>query len=143
MPVTDCLEQADTEFPALFEECALPESEWTHTAHIRVAWSCLNQSSPDLALERIRTGILRYNTEVLNRRHKYHETVTVAFSRIVANRMRDNEPWAEFSRRIDDPLNTAEPLLLLYYSADRLFSDEARNQFIEANMQELPSLRVD
>lgn len=143
MPVTGCLEQADKDFLAQFETCALLESEWTHAAHVRVAWICLNQSTPDMALERIRTGILRYNTDVLNRRHKYHETVTVAFSRIVAARMRENEPWAEFARRIDDMLDTAQPLLLRYYSEDRLFSDEARTQFVEADLQELPPLRVD
>lgn len=142
MPVTGCLEQADKDFLTQFETCALPESEWTHTAHIRVAWIYLNQSPLDLALERIRTGILRYNADVLNRRHKYHETVTVAFSRLVAERMRDDEPWAEFAMRIDDMLDTAEPLLLRYYSADRLFSDEARRQFVDADLQDLPSLRV-
>lgn len=140
--MTGCLERADIEFLALFEECTLPESDWTHTGHIRVAWICLNQSPPDLALERVRTDILRYNADVLNRRHKYHETVTVAFSRLVAERMRDDEPWAEFAMRIDDMLDTAEPLLLRYYSADRLFSDEARRQFVYADLQDLPSLRV-
>ena len=136
----DCTEPVDVEFLSRFEACTLPEGEWTHSAHIRVAWICLSQASPEQALERIRSGILRYNTEVLKRRHKYHETVTVAFTRIVAERMRENEPWIEFEKRIDDILNPAEPLLLRYYSADRLFSDEARTQFVAADLQRLPPL---
>jgi len=137
------MEPLDAEFLARFEACTLPESEWTHTAHIRVAWICLRQMSPGQALERIRSGILQYNTEVLKRRQKYHETVTVAFTRIVAERMREDEPWIEFEKRIDDILNSAEPILLRYYSADRLFSDDARRQFVEADVQELPPLDND
>ncbi len=93
-------------------------------------------------LERIRTGILRYNTDVLQRRHKYHETVTVAFTRIVADRMRAGEKWSEFAERIDDLLNTETPLLLRYYSRDRLFSDAARKAFLEPDLEEMPALMM-
>jgi hypothetical protein len=34
------------------------------------------------AMELIREGIGRFNTEVLERRQEYHATVTVAFARI-------------------------------------------------------------
>lgn len=138
--MTDCLAPADIGFLAQFENCTLPETEWTHTAHIRVAWVCLNLASADQAIPRICEGILRYNTEVLHRRNKYHETVTVAFTRIVAERMREAEPWNNFEKRIDDFLNSADPILLRYYSADRLFSDEARMQFVDADLRELPPL---
>lgn len=138
--MTDCLAPADIGFLAQFEDCTLPESEWTHTAHVRVAWVCLNLMSANNALARICESILRYNTEVLNRRDKYHETVTVAFTRIVAERMREAEPWISFEKRIDDILNSADPILLRYYSADRLFSDEARIQFVAADLRELPPL---
>ena len=143
MPVTGCMEPADTDFLALFETCALPEREWTHAAHIRVAWVYLNLESSGQVLARIRDSILRYNTEVLNRPHKYHETVTVAFTRIVADRMREGECWVDFAERINDIVDPVNPILLRYYSADRLFSDEARMQFVEADLQELPSLGID
>ena len=140
MPVTDCLAPADTDFLSLFETCTLPEAEWTHAAHIRVAWILLNLQSPDVAIGRVRDGILRYNTEVLNHRHKYHETVTVAFTRIVASRMRENESWDDFALRIDDVLDPDDPILLRYYSKDRLFSENARKEFIEPDLQKIPPL---
>ena len=143
MPVTDCLAPADAEFLARFEQCTLPEGEWTHFAHIRVAWICLKQASGAQALERIRAGILQYNTEVLHRRHKYHETVTVAFAYIVADRMREGECWHDFSERITDLLDPVNPILLRYYSEDRLFSEEARNGFVEPDLQEIPPLTDD
>jgi len=151
MPVTDCLEQAeensapsvsaaDEEFLAAFEQCSLPEAQWTHLAHVRVAWICLHLALPGEALSRIRQGILEYNTKVLHRRHKYHDTVTVAFTHIVAERMREGERWIDFAKRINDFLDPADPILLRYYSKDRLFSEEARARFIESDLLEIPPL---
>ena len=136
----DSVSAADYEFLARFEACTLPEREWTHLAHIRVAWVCLNVDPPGTALERIREGILRYNTEVLNRAHMYHETVTVAYTRIVSARMANEERWVEFAQRIDDLLDRESPALLRYYSAERLYSDEARFSFVEADRESLPRL---
>jgi hypothetical protein len=129
---------ADENFLARFESCELPEFEWTHLAHIRVAWICLKLASPEVALARMREGILRYNTEVLHRPHKYHETVTVAFARIVAERMSVGEPWTDFAERISDLLDPGAPILLRYYSVDLLSSVAARQAFIEPDLGELP-----
>lgn len=151
MPVTDSLvpanesswsvvSAADERFLAAFEQCSLPEFRWTHLAHIRVAWICLSLAPPAEALDRIRGNILRYNTEVLHRRHKYHETVTVAYAHIVADRMRDSEIWTDFAERVDDLLDPGNPFLLRFYSEDRLFSDEARAGFVDPDLKNIPPL---
>ncbi|MGI9203226.1 MAG: hypothetical protein ACR2Q3_04415 [Woeseiaceae bacterium] len=134
---------ADRVFLGRFERCELPEADWTHLAHIRIAWIYLSTLPASEALQRIRQGILRYNTEVLQRRHKYHETVTVAFTRIVADRMRSGESWEVFSRRIADLLDTETPLLLRYYSKNRLFSDIAKNEFLEPDLEKIPPITED
>jgi len=141
--MTASISAQDLEFLRRFEACELPEREWAHLAHLRIAWTCLAIASPEPALQRIRDGILRYNTEVLNRRHKYHETVTVAFTHIVAERTRDNEGWKVFSSRVDDVLSADEPILLRYYSKSVLFSDLARNQFVEPDLLHLPPLKIE
>jgi hypothetical protein len=128
----------DDWFLSRFERCALPESEWTHLAHVRVAWLYLTHQSPDEALRRICDGILSYNTEVLNRPEKYSETITVAFTHIVLGQMRVSESWDTFAIRIDELLDPTTPILLNYYSKERLFSDEARTQFVEPDVTELP-----
>jgi hypothetical protein len=128
----------DDSFLSRFEHCTLPESEWTHLAHVRVAWLYLSRHSPDTALSRVCDGILRYNTEVLNRPEKYSETVTVAFLHVVLGRMQTTESWDSFSMRIDDLLDADTPILLNYYSQEVLFSDAARLQFVEPDMAELP-----
>jgi hypothetical protein len=125
-------------FLSRFERCTLPESEWTHLAHVRVAWLYLTHQSPDEALRRICDGILSYNTEVLHRAEKYSETITVAFTHIVLSRMRATESWDTFATRIDQLLDPKTPMLLSYYSTERLFSDEARVLFVEPDVAELP-----
>jgi hypothetical protein len=146
MPVTVSMARSDRNIGAedrrfleSFEQCTLPESEWTHLAHIRVAWTCLQESDPAEAVARIRRGILRYNTNVLGRPEMYHDTVTIAFSRLIADRMRPGETWDGFARRIDDLLDGKSPILLRYYSGGRLFSDEARDQFVEPDLNALPA----
>jgi len=147
--VTDCMAPAkasavmqltrdDERFLVRFAQCELPESEWTHLAHVRVAWLYLSTQCPDVALRSICDGILRYNTEVLRRPEKYSETVTVAFTRIVLGRMMVNEPWGSFATRIGDLLEPKTPVLLHYYSKEHLFSDEARTRFVESDLVELP-----
>lgn len=134
----DAVSGDDAAFLDRFERGALPGTGWTHLAQVRVAWTCLSLVPPGEALERIRRGILSYNTEVLGRRHKYHETVTVAFTCLIHDRMRAGEPWADFARRIDDLLDADSPILLQYYSSARLFSDAARQHFVSPDLLELP-----
>ena len=134
----DRISSGDKHFLSCFENCTLPEVEWTHLAHIRVAWLCLIQEPPELALARICRGILRYNTELLHRRIKYHETVTVAFARIVSDRMIEAETWEQFACRINDILDPEDPILMRYYSGEILFSEEARLSFTEPDIKDLP-----
>ncbi len=133
------VEEAD--FLRDFEACTLLESEWTHLAHIQVAWLYLTQfASPD-ALARIRSGIARFNAEVLGQRQEYHETVTVAFARIIADRMVPGEAWTEYLPGIDDIVSASTPILDTYYSPERLGSVQARKEFVEADRCDLPMFR--
>jgi putative acetyltransferase len=135
------LSNAELRFLQDFETCSLPEAQWTHLAHVRVAWLYLTQFASTDAVSRLRSGILRFNTEVLHRRREYHETVTVAFARIISDRIVPGEGWADFSQRIDDILDADAPLLGRYYSQDLLSSTTARESFVEADLGELPAFR--
>jgi GNAT superfamily N-acetyltransferase len=135
------LSNEETDFLRDFEECALLESQWTHLAHIRVAWLYLTQFASLDALARIRSGIARFNAEVLGRRQEYHETVTVAFARIIADRMVPGKAWADYLQGIDDIVSASSPILETYYSPERLGSARARKEFVEADRCQLPNFR--
>ncbi|NNF51198.1 MAG: hypothetical protein HKN59_02050 [Gammaproteobacteria bacterium] len=121
-----------------FENCLLPPGEWTHAAHIQMAWLCLQADVFDAALTRIRAGILRYNAKVLNKLGEYHETVTVAFATLIASRIEPGETWEQFRGRNADLFARKPPALANYYSAEMLMSERARSQFVEPDLQPLP-----
>lgn len=129
----------ETRFLQSFEDCTLPPDEWTHAAHIRMAWLCLQHDEFGVALDRIRQGILRYNGKVLDKLAEYHETVTVAFARLIAARIHANESWQQFVRRNDDLFARTPPILEKYYSTSRLMSTAAREEFLEPDLFALPA----
>jgi len=121
----------DDEFLTAFEDTTLPREAWTHTAHLRLAYLYLRRSHTiDEALATIRSGIQAYNLSKGNPRG-YHETITVAFARLVADALRQ-EAFPEFPA-----MQSARPdlfrsdVLLRYYSRGKLYSPEARAVFVE------------
>jgi len=75
----------DAEFLAAFEACTIPKADWTHEAHVRMAWLYLTSRPFPDALQRIRTGIRRYNDSLGGT--GYHDTITVALTRLIASRL--------------------------------------------------------
>lgn len=132
---------SNDDFLNAFERCTLPGSAWTHEAHIRMAWLYLMRYDESTALLHIRTGILRYNANVTKKAGAYHETITVAYTRLVADRLtalpRDHR-FDDFKVISNDLLDRTMTALLVYYSRERLFSDTARAQFIPPDLKPLP-----
>lgn len=126
------------EFLRAFENCELPEAEWTHTAHVRMAWIYLNYLPFDEALHRIRAGIQRYNAKVLRRPDAYHETITQCFATLIAQRLEPGESWIEFFQHNPVLFNSQSSLLLFYYSKARLNSQLARHTFVLPDRRSLP-----
>ena len=123
----------------------LPRPEWTHEAHLAAcAWLILER--PDIAPERDLPAIIRgYNESVggvNDATQGYHETITLVSIRGVRAALRRSEGrglcdrvnallLAEEGRR-DWPLG--------FYSAEFLFSVEARLGWVEPDMAPLPAL---
>lgn len=129
----------DAAFLAAFEAGTLPRAEWTHAAHVRLAWLYLGRLPPADALERMRAGIRRYNAAVGTPPDAYHDTVTVAFARLIHAAGPDPaEGFAAFARRNPGLFDRADPVLLRYYSPDRLSSPAARAGFVEPDRRPLP-----
>lgn len=140
--VWESLAMDDAELLEAFETCTLPFEEWTHRAHLRVAYLYASRFPATEALDRMRTSIKAYNKatdtpEELER--GYHETITVAFMRLVRQAIREQGPLGssrEFYRVCGRALNKG--VLLNYYSKGRLISLEAKQSFVEADLQPLP-----
>ncbi|MBT8136950.1 MAG: hypothetical protein KJO54_08070 [Gammaproteobacteria bacterium] len=121
-----------------FEACTLPAEAWTHRAHIHMGWLQLQRAPYPDALARIRAGIRRFNTEVLARRQQYHDTVTIAFTRLIAAALRAGESFDAFCDRNPELLAKNPGILQYHYSADLLATDAARTGFVEPDLAPLP-----
>jgi len=140
----------DAEFLKAWETCALPFAQWTHRAHVKVAYLCLQQLPFEQALNRMRAGIQSYNAAnkvVESATSGYNETTTRAFLHLVAAVMR---AYGEtFPTPTADSFCDAHPQLMtrhvlrLFYSPARRMHPLAKTQFIEPDLAPLPKLSED
>ena len=134
--------QSDTDFLQAFEDCTLPFAEWKHRAHLKVAYLYLRQHPFAEALDRMRAGIQHYNAatntpEALDR--GYHETVTVAWLRLVHFTLCEYGLAAsaeEFLEVQEHLLN--RKALRFFYSRDHIISWRAKMEFVEPDLAPLP-----
>ena len=129
----------DDEFLAAFESAAIPRPQWTHEAHVRMAWLYLTRLPFAEALHRVRTGIQKLNARI-GSPDGYHETITVAFVRVIASRMETGEGYAAFRERNPELFDRTLVALLHHYTKERLYSVEARRAFIDPDVLPLPRL---
>jgi hypothetical protein len=125
-----------------FEGCTIPSRDWTHREHLRVAYLLLARLPYAGALVRMRDGIRALNAanavpEGLER--GYHETVTVAWMRLVAAALRADGPAAD-SRAFFEahPGLTDKFALRRHYSRDRILTAEAKAGFVTPDLAPLP-----
>jgi hypothetical protein len=139
---------SDGEFLASFEACTLPFEQWTHRAHVKVAYLYLRRYSFDEALGRMRAGIKGYNAA--NKVPEgpssgYNETTTRAFLHIVAAVMgayggthpvEDAEGFCDMH-----PQLMSKHVLRLFYSPQRRMDPRAKVEFVEPDLAPLPEIR--
>jgi hypothetical protein len=135
----------DDEFLRRFEDCSLPFDEWTHRAHIKVAYLYLRDNDFDVALAKIRRGIQAYNKVhdvPESDTSGYNETTTCAMMQIVATTMTAYGPILPTPDA--DAFCDAHPQLLtkhilrLFYSPERRMQPKAKTQFVGPDLAPLP-----
>lgn len=126
---------SDEELIAAFESTELPADQFTHTAHVRVAWWYLVHTSLPEALLRFSRALQRF-ADAKGATGKYHETVTVAYMLILAERLEAARglSWSEFAAANTDLFDTPS-VLNKYYRAETLASDRARRSFVMPNVR--------
>eukprot|EP00842_Homolaphlyctis_polyrhiza_P000636 jgi/Hompol1/1573/HPOL_005646-RA len=138
----------DEVFLNAFEQTTLSFDEWTHRAHVRMAWNYLLDANGDLETTflRVKEGITRYNDANRDRvRTGFHHTITMFFLRLTALAIKADKLAHAESRSGDflDFLGRHPNLdnfrtVFKYYSRERLYSPEAHTTFIEPDLQPLP-----
>ena len=128
----------DQEFLRAFENCHLGNEGFHHRDHIRLAWIYLQRYGESEARRHMSEAIRRF-AAFHGKIDKYHETITLAWLRLVAGAM-TRVP----GDRTFDKLTLLAPELLdrrtldKFYSAGALASDAARNTWVGPDLQPLP-----
>jgi len=137
----------DTEIEHLGEGLlarSLPREEWTHEAHLAATTYLLtHRSDVDLDTE-LRDIIRRYNESVggvNSDTEGYHETITRSFLHgvrlFLAEADRDAALHELVNALLRSPMGSRD-WPLRFYSRERLFSVEARRNFVAPDIAALP-----
>ena len=137
----------DDEFLRAFEARTLPFEQWTHRAHVKVAFLYLRALDLEGALAKVREGIKAYNAANAvpeGPTSGYNETTTVAFVRLVAAVMgaygramptADAESFCE-----THPQLLSRHVLRFFYSPERRMDRRAKGEFVEPDLAPLPRI---
>jgi hypothetical protein len=135
----------DDQFLEAFESQSLPFDQWTHRAHVKVAFTYLRRHSFDRALEKMRAGVQAYNAHhhvPESPTSGYNETTTRAFLHLIAA-MLDSYGQTHPTPDADTFCDTHPQLmtrhaLRLFYSPQQRMHPLAKTQFIPPDLAPLP-----
>jgi hypothetical protein len=124
--------------------CTLPRPEWTHEAHLATTTYLLTRRA-DIAIDSELPGLIRrYNESVggVNSDSEgYHETITRVFLhgvRLFLAEANPKEPLHELvNELLLSPMGRRD-WPLRFYTRERLFSVEARRNFVPPDIAALP-----
>ena len=130
----------DEQFTRAFERGEIAPADFDHRAHVRVAWVYVQEGpSFDAATARMREAIKRF-AAAANAAQKYHETITVLWMRLLADVSSQLAEPCELEALLERHPELADKNLpLKYYTRERLFSDEARRDWVPPELSQFPT----
>jgi hypothetical protein len=129
----------DRHFRAEFEAGRFPPDRFDHRSHVRLAYVYLAEHDTDAAVTLLRGALQSWLAQHRVDPAKYHETITRAWILAVRHFMETSAGAASADAFIDaHPLLLDRKIMLTHYSADLLFSNEARARFVEPDLDEIP-----
>jgi hypothetical protein len=116
----------DQEFVRAFERCELSPDLFHHRDHIRLARIYVELEGAAKATERFKSSLRKFAAHI-GKSEKYHETITVAWMRLVAS-----ATDGDVEKLMD------KAYLERFYSPELLATDAARAGFVEPDREKLP-----
>jgi 2'-5' RNA ligase len=118
-------------FVARFRDGTLGTDHFHHRDHVRMAWLYVREHGLEAAVTAF-TADLRAFARAKGVPGLYHATITVAYLTLIAERLRGtpDTDWEAFAAAHADLLRWKPSVIDDYYSAERLWSDQARGQFL-------------
>lgn len=131
--------KADIDFKNQVESCELSASDFNHRAHLRLAYIYLAETNPDQSAELMRETLNRFLIHNGVDPSKYHETITKAWILAVHHFMNKTGNSNSADDFIDkNPEMLDKSIMMTHYSAEVLFSDQARAEFVQPDLDPIP-----
>jgi hypothetical protein len=126
----------DDMFLEAFEAGTLPKEDFSHGAHLRLAWICLRRDGFELGSLRVIAGIQAF-ARLHGATGLYHETVTRAWLALIAAA----GAWepASFDAFLAEHAELRGRVLDRHYDPQTLASDAARARFVPPDREPLPA----
>ena len=127
----------DVELTRALERGEIANEDFHHVSHLHVAWVYLVESSSvRQAADKMRDTLRRF-AAAAGKPQKYHETITLFWVHFLSctHAASGEERLEEIVRANPQLLEKNFPLA--YYSAERLFSHEARTSWVEPDLKPL------
>lgn len=130
---TPAVRKTSRHFPTVseFENGDFDVEAFDHESHIYVAWKMLESFSTLTVIERY-TDALRRLTVSLGIPEKYHETISWFFVLLIDERRQreGRQNWHSFKQENADLFASGLEVMRPYYTQDRLWSEQAKQQFL-------------
>lgn len=135
------LTETDRQFLAAFEACEFGADDFRHRDHVRLAYLYLRLHSFESALQKIEAGLLALLAHVGAPPSKYHRTLTEAWLLAVQHFMQRGNSGAGFDDFLAGPGAALldKEIMGTHYSAERLWSEEARKSFVRPDLDPIPT----
>jgi hypothetical protein len=120
-----------------FETCRTGKDDFHHTQHLIVATTYLQRYSADAAILRMKEALLRFLNHHAVDPKKYNETLTVFWIEMVARVLQElpeGKSLVEKCNRTVEKLSNPK-LALEFYSEELLWSQQARESFVEPDLK--------
>jgi hypothetical protein len=126
----------DQQFLHAFENATL--HPFKHRDHILVAWLYLRRDGWEAGYNHIRSGIQHF-AQAHGATTLYHETITRFWAQMVLNAMQAAQDVSDFTTFEQQHPQLFDKLYIeQFYSRAYLFSSQAREQWIEPDLQAMP-----
>jgi hypothetical protein len=129
----------DRNFRESFEALKVSPDDFGHREHVRLAYIYLCEMAVDEAHETMKEALLAFLNHLGVGEVKYHETITRAWIMAVRHFMAGSPGCQSAHAFIDsNPKLLDSKIMLSHYSAEVLFSSEARTRYLEPDIDGIP-----
>ena len=128
----------DSEFASAFHMATLPNEEFRHQGHLRLAWLVLRRHNLDEATILVSQGIKTY-AAAKGAANMYHDTLTQFWLKLVDHTLAESERTIGFEKLLRRfPLLLDTQLPFKHWTRTVLMGSEARQRWVQPDLCALP-----